>query len=47
MTEIENNFNYVNPSAHLPQFLEAYKLLQNVNNKHWKTIKTKELKNYY
>ncbi len=44
MTAIENNFNFVNPSAHLPQLLEAYKLLQNVNNEHWKTIKTKELK---
>ncbi|MFK7832622.1 MAG: PIG-L family deacetylase [Winogradskyella sp.] len=44
MTAIENNFNFVNPSMHLPQLLEAYKLLQNVKNEHWKTIKTKELK---
>jgi LmbE family N-acetylglucosaminyl deacetylase len=44
MTKIENNFNFVKPSAHLPQLLEAYKLLQNVEDKHWKNIKTKELK---
>jgi LmbE family N-acetylglucosaminyl deacetylase len=44
LSEIENNFNFVNPSAHLPQLLEAYKLLQNVTDDHWKTIKTKELK---
>ncbi|WP_296384677.1 PIG-L family deacetylase [Winogradskyella sp.] len=44
MSSIENNFNFVNPSSHLPQLLEAYKLLQNVKDKHWKTIKTKELK---
>jgi LmbE family N-acetylglucosaminyl deacetylase len=44
MTKIENNFNFVNPSKHLPQLLEAYKLLQNVKDQHWKTIKTKELK---
>lgn len=44
MTKIENNFNFVNPTTHLPQLLEAYRLLQNVNNNHWKTIKTKELK---
>jgi LmbE family N-acetylglucosaminyl deacetylase len=44
MSEIEKNFNFVNPASHLPQLLEAYKLLQNVKNDHWKTIKTKELK---
>ena len=44
LKSIENNFNFVNPSSHLPQLLEAYKLLQNVKNNHWKTIKTKELK---
>ncbi len=41
---IEKDFNFKNPSAHLPQLIEAYKLLQNSKNEHWKTIKTKELK---
>lgn len=44
LTKIEANFNFVNPSIHLPQLLEAYKMLQNVKDEHWKTIKTKELK---
>lgn len=44
LNSVESNFNFVNPAAHLPQLLEAYKLLQNVKNEHWKTIKTKELK---
>ncbi|MBC3846692.1 PIG-L family deacetylase [Winogradskyella echinorum] len=44
MTKIENNFDFVNPTTHLPQLLEAYRLLQNVNDNHWKTIKTNELK---
>ena len=44
MSKIEANFNFVNPSAHLPQLLEAFRLLQNIKDKHWKTIKTKELK---
>lgn len=44
MSLIEDNFNFVNPSAHLPQLLEAYRILQNVKDQHWKTIKTKELK---
>ncbi|PTM00838.1 MAG: LmbE family protein, partial [Bacteroidetes bacterium] len=42
--EVEKNFNFVNPASHLPQLLEAYKLLQNVKDEHWKTIKTKEIK---
>ncbi|MFD1614038.1 PIG-L family deacetylase [Gelatiniphilus marinus] len=42
--EIENNFNFKNPSQHITQLLEAYKLLQNINDTHWKTQKTKELK---
>lgn len=44
MTKIEDNFNFANPSSHLPQLLKAYKLLQNIRDQHWKTIKTKELK---
>ncbi len=44
MTAIESNFHFVNPSTHLPQLLEAYKLLQNVKDDHWKSIKTKEIK---
>ncbi|TXE14937.1 PIG-L family deacetylase [Seonamhaeicola algicola] len=42
--EIENNFNFTNPSAHLPALINAYKLLQDIENQHWKAIKTKELK---
>lgn len=41
---VENNFNFKNPATHIPQLLQAYKLLQNINNHHWKTLKTKELK---
>lgn len=43
-TAIENNFNFVDPSEHLPKLVEAYRLLQNVKDDHWRTIKTKELK---
>ena len=42
--KVEKNFNFKNPSAHIPELLEAYKLLQNIEDKHWKTQKTKELK---
>ncbi|WMI64856.1 PIG-L family deacetylase [Aestuariibaculum sp. YM273] len=41
---VEKNFNFNNPSVHIPDLLKAYNLLQNVKNEHWKTQKTKELK---
>eukprot|EP01093_Parvamoeba_rugata_P000420 TRINITY_DN10431_c0_g1_i8.p1 TRINITY_DN10431_c0_g1~~TRINITY_DN10431_c0_g1_i8.p1 ORF type:complete len:377 (+),score=72.50 TRINITY_DN10431_c0_g1_i8:2483-3613(+) len=44
LKSIETHFNFKNPASHLPQLLEAYKLLQNVKDEHWKTVKTKELK---
>lgn len=44
LNEVENSFNFQNPSVHIPQLMEAYKLLQNIEDDHWKTQKTKELK---
>jgi len=41
---IETNFNFKNPSTHLPELVKAYQMLQNVEDKHWKTIKSEELK---
>ncbi|WP_299117326.1 PIG-L family deacetylase [uncultured Winogradskyella sp.] len=41
---IEANFNFANPSAHIPELVRAYQLLQNVEDEHWKNIKTEELK---
>ena len=40
---VETNFNFKDPSVHIPKLLEAYKLLQNIDDLHWKTQKTKEL----
>ncbi|NRD19872.1 PIG-L family deacetylase [Winogradskyella eckloniae] len=41
---IEDHFNFKNPSEHLSQLLEAYKLIQNLKDEHWRTIKTKDIK---
>ncbi|MEP5341141.1 MAG: PIG-L family deacetylase [Algibacter sp.] len=41
--EVEENFNFKNPSNHINALLEAYKLLQNIDDAHWKSQKTKEL----
>ncbi|MBS9462129.1 PIG-L family deacetylase [Flagellimonas sp. 389] len=41
---VEENFNFSNPSKHIPELLQAYQLLQKVDDKHWKTLKSEELK---
>ena len=43
--DIENNFDFVNPSKHLPELLQAHKLLVDIDDDHWKHIKLKELQN--
>lgn len=42
--EVEKNFDFSNPSASIPKLVDAYKLLINIKDEHWKSIKTKELK---
>ncbi|MEM1257928.1 MAG: PIG-L family deacetylase, partial [Bacteroidota bacterium] len=42
--EVEANFDFKNPSKHLPKLVEAYSLLQQINDQHWKEIKSKHLK---
>ena len=41
---VEKQFDFTNPSKHIPQLVAAYKLLQKVSDPHWKAIKSKELK---
>lgn len=45
LNQVETNFNFVDPSEHLPQLVEAYQLLQQVEDTHWKTLKSDELLN--
>ncbi len=42
---IEKDFNFTDPSVHLPKFLEAYKLIQGLGDSHWKQLKSEELEN--
>ncbi|WP_417886902.1 PIG-L family deacetylase [Zunongwangia sp.] len=44
LNNVQQNFDFTNPSASLPNLLLAYKKIQNLQNKHWKTIKTQEIK---
>ena len=43
--KVEENFDFQNPSKHIPELVKAYQLLQQVEDEHWKTLKSGELKN--
>ena len=42
---VEREFNFKNPSIHIPALVKAYTLLQKSNNTYWKTLKSAALKN--
>lgn len=42
--EVEKNFNFANPSVHVPQLVEAYKRIENIEDEHWRTLKSREIK---
>src|SRR5690606_9878673 len=42
---VESNFNFINPSAHIPELVKAYELIEKLEDKHWKKIKSEEIKN--
>ena len=44
LNKVQEEFSFRNPSASLPGLLEAYKLIQKLENEHWKKIKTEEIK---
>ena len=41
--EIEKNFNFGNPSVHIPNLIKAYDLIQNLEDSHWKNSKSKQI----
>ncbi|MHA7059182.1 PIG-L family deacetylase [Aquimarina sp. M1] len=44
LSEVEKNFDFKNPSASVIQLVKAYELIQKLENTHWKTIKSREIK---
>lgn len=44
LAEVQNNFDFRNPSVHIPQLLKAYKMIEGLQDEHWKAIKLKEIK---
>ncbi len=43
LNEVEADFDFTNPAKHLPQLLEAHKLISSLSDTHWKTIKLQEI----
>lgn len=41
---IEQQFDFKNPAASLPQLIEVYAMMQQLEENHWKKIKSEELK---
>lgn len=42
--KVEEDFDFSNPSKHVPELVKAYQLLQNIEDEHWKILKSEELK---
>lgn len=45
LKNVQDSYDFKNPSASIPQLITAYKLIQNLEEQHWKTIKSEDLKN--
>ena len=43
LSKIEQNFDFVNPSSHLPKLLEAYQKVSLLKDDYWREIKQKQL----
>ncbi|MBV1887901.1 MAG: PIG-L family deacetylase [Urechidicola sp.] len=41
---VEQNFDFKNPAASVSELIKAYKLIQNIENEHWREQKSKEIK---
>jgi len=44
LKNVQQNFDFEHPDKSLPKLIEAYKMIQNLENEHWKKIKTEEIR---
>lgn len=44
LEKVQNNFDFKNPEASIPELVKAYELIQKLEENHWKTIKSEEIK---
>lgn len=45
LSKISTEFDFKNPASSVPDLVKAYSLVQSLDENHWKTIKSEELKN--
>lgn len=45
LNHVEKNFDFRNPSASIPDLTKAYLMIQSLEDSHWKSIKSEEIKN--
>jgi LmbE family N-acetylglucosaminyl deacetylase len=45
LAQVETNYDFEDPSASLPKLVEAYMLIQALEDSYWKQVKTEEIKN--
>lgn len=44
LQKVEANYNFKNPAASIPNLIDAYKLIQQLKDEHWKQLKSDEIK---
>ncbi|WP_425236841.1 PIG-L family deacetylase [Ulvibacterium sp.] len=44
LTQVEKTFNFMDPAEHIDGLLQAYELIQELKDDHWREIKSKEIK---
>lgn len=44
LTSVEGNFDFKNPASSIPDLVKAYTMIQNLEETHWKSIKSEEIK---
>ncbi|MDG3581863.1 PIG-L family deacetylase [Galbibacter pacificus] len=44
LLDVQNHFNFKNPSEHVPQLVKAYQLINNLEDEYWRKVKLEEIK---
>jgi hypothetical protein len=44
LKNVQDNYDFKNPSASIPKLMKAYKLIHNLEDQHWKNIKLEDIK---
>ncbi|MDW5288442.1 PIG-L family deacetylase [Formosa sp. PL04] len=45
LSQVKKEYDFKNPAASIPKLVKAYTLIQNLDETHWKTIKSEDIKN--